>query len=76
MIFKILDDDAPTYLNNIITLNKDNTRSFHKLVVNKPPNITENGGATLWNKFPEDIRNRGSVKAFNLKLEPYSLNKQ
>lgn len=59
MIHKILNDEAPPYLKNILIINAGNTRSKNKLIVQKPINNNHKtslfiGGPSLWNSLPNN----------------------
>lgn len=78
MIFKILNDEVPKYLGDIVTTNSNNTRSYNKLIVHRAVNNTHKtslhiSGSTMWNSLPEDIRNSESVKSFISNLQNYLL---
>lgn len=80
MIYRILNGEAPTYLNSTININKNNTRSINKLIINKAMNNLHKtslriSGATMWNMIPDDIRSSGSIKTFSTNFEKYLLNK-
>lgn len=78
MIHKILNNNAPTYLQNIFTANQNNMRSTNKLLIQRPTtnhHMTSMyvGGPKLWNKIPNDIReinpNEKFVNAFREYLD-------
>lgn len=62
MVHKILNNEAPPYLCDLITINTNNTRSSNKLIIKKPNNNFQKtsfniSSPVLWNKIPEEIRN-------------------
>lgn len=76
MIYKIINGGAPEYLDNIVTRNTNNTRSNDKLIIHKAINNMHKtslriSGSTMWNSFPDDIRNSASIKIFTSNLENY-----
>lgn len=61
MTNKILNNETPQYLRDLIGVNTNNTRSRNKLVVRTPKNNFHKtsyyiSAPTLWNEIPEEIR--------------------
>lgn len=74
---KIITGEAPPYLNNLFTINTNNTRSSNKLIVRMPKNNFHKtslfiSGPLLWNQIPDEIRNTAEnidfVNYFNAHL--------
>lgn len=69
MVYRIMNGMAPAYLNSLIDLNANNTRSKNKLIVKKPRNNCHAksfaiSAPLLWNKLNEDIRCKNNVHSF------------
>lgn len=80
MIHKILNCEAPPYLNDIITVNNNNMRSQNKLIIQKPmTNFHKTsmhvGGPRIWNDVPQNIREIAIYETFISELREYFLNK-
>ena len=81
MIFKIINEQAPRYLNSILDRNMNNTRSQNKLIIKKPKTnhhmtSLSVGGPKLWNQIPEEIRTANSVNSFCNRYKEYLIAKQ
>ena len=82
MMFKILNDDAPTYLRNLFTARGTRytlRNSEIKLNIPKPrANYLKRclcySGALLWNSLPQNIRRLSSLSLFNNSLNQYYYN--
>lgn len=79
MTFKILNSYAPTYLDRLIKINSNNTRSLNKLIINKPKNNQHKNSyyisaPKLWNSIDESIRSKQSIESFNLALKAEQCN--
>ena len=80
IIWKIMNNKAPEYLNDILILNKNNTRSNNKLIIQKPNSNSHKsslfiGGPKLWNSIPDDIKECKSYKTFSKHYEKYLLDR-
>lgn len=78
MINKIFYNEAPPYLNELITKNKNMTRSNDKLVIKKPnSNFHKSsfyiGAPHLWNELPNDIRMLSDNEEFRVELMNFKL---
>lgn len=81
MIHKILNNEAPNYLSNIVAKNENNVRYNKKLLIRKPQNNFQKtsmylGAPKLWNELPDDIRGITENKNFINELRNYLENKQ
>lgn len=81
MIFKILNNEAPNCLSNLIDINKCNTRSKNKLIIKKAnDNLHKTSfsisGPRLWNTLPDEIQNCKTIKCFKEKMKMCLLDKQ
>lgn len=76
---KIILSESPPYLSHLINVNKNNTRSLNKLIVNMPKNNFHKtslfiGAPGVWNNIPEPIRNVDSCDEFKNEFKKYLLN--
>lgn len=76
LIFKIINNMTPKYLEEIITKNQNNTRSTNKLIIQKPQNSFQKssfrlGAPIIWNSLPEEIRATENIKQISNKLKEY-----
>lgn len=58
---RIINENAPHYLQSIITVNTNYTRGSNKLIIKKPNNNLHKssfgiGAPIIWNKLPNDLR--------------------
>lgn len=79
-INKILNGDAPPYLNSLIRKNENNTRSQNKLIIRKPcSNFHKQSffvsGPTLWNTIPNEIREISNNGEFREQFYKHLLDK-
>jgi ribulose bisphosphate carboxylase small subunit len=70
MIHRIINNKAPPYLERLLTINNNNTRSCNKLIVHKPNNNQHKksfkmAAPMIWNRMDEAIRNQKTIKSFN-----------
>lgn len=66
MINKIMINTAPSYLNNLFTINSNNTRSQNKLIIHKPLSNFQRTSISiavpkLWNKLPSNLRENAII---------------
>lgn len=76
---KIICNGAPGYLNYLIEINIQNTRSSNKLIIQQPSNNLHKqsffiGAPKIFNNLPEDIRTITKNKIFKETLHSYLLN--
>jgi hypothetical protein len=81
MIYRIINNQAPPYLNKLIQINQNNTRSANKLIVQKPRNNFHKksffvSAPIIWNKLEEDVRTKSTINSFkssikNLYIQKY-----
>lgn len=80
IIHKILHNEAPAYLNGIVTVNDNNFRNGKKLLIGKPKNNFHKtsmsiGAPKVWNDLPDTIRNIANNDIFVNELRNYLVNK-
>lgn len=78
MSHKIIHQNAPGYLQDLVKINTRNTRTSTKLIVQKVENNFQKqsffvGTPTLWNKLPNEIRTIENYIEFNNTLKAYLL---
>jgi hypothetical protein len=69
MIYKIINGHAPSYLDRLVKLNTNKTRSANKLIINKAQNNTHIksmliSAPKIWNKIDEAVRNKNTIESF------------
>lgn len=74
LIHKIINNEAPQYLNKLISINKRNERCSNKLLVRKTKNEIHKssftiGGPIIWNGLDETHRNMMSNKQFTTNVK-------
>lgn len=79
MMNKIINEECPPYLCDLIEINANNTRSKNKLIVKKPKNNFQKtsfyiSSSILWNKIPEEIRNVDDYNTFKEYFAKHLLN--
>lgn len=78
-INKMINNNAPQYLQSIIKINRNNTRSNNKLIVNMPKNNFQKssfniGAPIVWNRLPNEIRTIKESDNFKKEINDYYFN--
>lgn len=80
MAHKIVNKKCPEYLTNTFNINQNNTRAKSKILIKKTINNfhKKSFGVSMpkiWNSLSEEMRNKGSIKAFHKALKELYFNK-
>lgn len=81
MIHKILNNETPSYLHDIVKINDKNMRSQNKLFVQRPATNFHKtsfyvGGPKLWNALPNNIREIECYQGFVTEVMNYFISKE